>query len=1096
MNNNSHVWIRLLLPLLLLSLFTGKSLYAQSNPIIDSLMSELPHKTDSAKVFLLVDISIEMSYINLVEAKKYSEEAVELAREINLSIGLGRAQEILGHCYHLLDDYEKAESLYQAALNIFIEHKHRKYESNTYSRLAQIYSQRGAFKESIEYYNRALEISRTLEKDVYIGTIIFGLASSYTKLGEYERAFDLLEESKPLISYEPHLIYYYAILGDLHCTTGAIEDGLIAFFEAAELCKKHNDQMRLAYVYEQIAKTYFDLGAYEKAAEYYFKIIEINRNVELPTLELVSRQGLGTLYKIWNDLDKSIAYLEKAEELALASQLNNHIAEIQLHLGEAFLEKRQFSKAENTVHNALSLAREIQSPPLVIKSCLQLCDIYQEAKNYEAAMLMLSQLESFISEENKNNLAHFYLSVFCKKGEIYFDKKEYEKSISILNQGLGRNLKFINKKEQSDYFKILSQAYTKIGDFETSLNFYQQHASLKDSIQQAANNKEINAIRVVYETREKEMEIEKLQQEKAMQSLLLDHQKSELSRKQSYLLLLFFLLLILGLSSYLFFNRFKWRKRTEKLQLMNSKMTLEKEHLKTRQQLEIAKLRAHLFTNISHEFRTPLTLILSPLESMINGDVKVQAKLLKMMHTNANKLLELVNQTLDLAKLESGNISLKRERCNVDLLIRNVFRNFLHIAEKRNIQIKIENESAYQLIDIDKVKMERVISNLLSNALRCSPPDSELLIVLQDSNTGLRISMTDQGEGIPVEHQARIFDRYYQVDKYSQRGTGIGLALVKEIVALHEGEISVQSEVGQGTTFTIFLPFDKNQVYKESLPSAKIDPETTELKNINTEQARNHKILLVEDNKEVMEYLTSVLSELGNVETAVNGKEALKMTRHFNPDLIICDIMMPVMDGMAFAKAVRKDLQISHIPIILLTAKASMNSKLEGLKIGVDDYLIKPFNRRELIIRSRNLILQRRRLKQLFRADKKIAVEEMAVNKLDQEFLEKALSVVRDHLDDSEFNVERFTRLIGMSRTNLYTKLKALTGKNILEFIRTLRIQKAVELIRTNSGNMNDIAYSVGYNNRQSFIKSFKLEMGKTPSEFKKSLKEDTKTKH
>lgn len=1086
------------------------SLHAQAQVIADSLISELPNHKDSSKVFLLIDITIEMTYVDVEKAKVYSEQAYELAKEIRLPEGMGRALEMLGYCYHLLDDYEKAETLYLEALEILVKNGNCKFESSVSGKLAQIYALRGDYPKSNEYYTRALDASRSIGGDMYIGTIIFGLAENYTKLGAYKKAFALLEESLPLITYEPHLIYYYAILGDLHCATGATEEGLVAFEKAAKLCEDFDDQMRLAYIYEMIAKAYFDLGVYEKTADYYLQIIEISKALELPTLDIMSRKGLGTIYKIWDEPNQSIAYYEEALELSLEAHLTDHIIELRLLLGEVFLNLKQYSKAEAHLQSALFLAKEIKSPASVIKAYLQLCNSYVESRKYEAALNLLSELELFLAEEDENKWSHFYLSIISKKGEIYFRQKEYAKSVITLRGGLKKNIAFDNKKEQSNYYNTLSRACEKIGNNNDALYFYQQHVILEDSIRQIANNKAVNAIRILYETREKEKEIEKLQQEKAMQSLALDHQKSELSRKQSYLLFLLFLLLSLGLGSYLIFNRFKWQKKNEKLQLVNSKIALEKQHLKTRQQLEIAKLRAHLFTNISHEFRTPLTLILSPLESVLSGDTKLQSPMLKMMHNNAKKLLELVNETLDLAKLESGTITLKRELCNINLLIRDIFRNFLPIAQKNNILLKIKNESQYQLIDVDQQKMERAISNLLSNALRYSPSGSEVLITLQNDEKGFQINIRDEGAGIPAEHQPYIFDRYYQVDKYSFQGTGIGLALTKEIIELHGGAISVESQIGEGTVFTISLPFEKMQTKKEVIPSSQteivVDVSYSMATNtlyagraVDTASKANsikhtHCILIVEDNRDVMDYLANTLSTIAQVERARNGKEALTITRHLIPDLIICDIMMPIMDGMEFTRHLKKDIQISHIPIILLTAKASLESKLDGLEIGADDYLTKPFNARELLLRSQNLIIQREKLKQFFKADKTIIPENLTVNKLDQEFLKKALMVVNDNLDNPDFNVERFTALIGMSRTNLYTKLKALTGKNILEFIRTLRIKEAVQLIKTNSGNMNDIAYQTGFNNRQSFIKSFKLEMGKTPSQYKKTLSANMKS--
>jgi len=440
--------------------------------------------------------------------------------------------------------------------------------------------------------------------------------------------------------------------------------------------------------------------------------------------------------------------------------------------------------------------------------------------------------------------------------------------------------------------------------------------------------------------------------------------------------------------------------------------------------------------------------------------------------------------------------------------IEQIIQQFTPYAQQKGVDLKLFNEASRQVILCDQDKMEKAISNLLKNAIEHSKKGGSVTIQLQEKKDKhldeLIILVEDEGKGISAEHLPHLFDRFYQIDQHGKRGSGIGLALTKQVVELHQGCIEVESKINKGSCFKITLPILKiqngqsaNGTRKNHLPEEVIDlpaqsrgviiDETKWITSKQESQLTGIEILVVEDNPDFNQYLCRRLSEKGyQVSTAMDGLQALSYLSQNLPELIISDVMMPHLNGFELLQQVKKEVRTAHIPIILLTAKVNQNDKMEGLEFGADAYLTKPFHVEELLLRSRNLILQRKELKESFLRNPFSQVKKVSINKLDEKLLNRALDIVEKRMEDTEFNVEKFCREMGMSRTNLYNKLKALTGQNISNFIRTIRLRRAAQLIETNSGNIIEIASRVGFNTRQSFNKSFKDFYGVSPSEFRK----------
>lgn len=519
---------------------------------------------------------------------------------------------------------------------------------------------------------------------------------------------------------------------------------------------------------------------------------------------------------------------------------------------------------------------------------------------------------------------------------------------------------------------------------------------------------------------------------------------------------------------------------------------------------ELDKLKSQFFANISHEFRTPLTLIMGEIENVIASNIhSSDKKKLEIANRNANKLLVLINQLLELSKIDAGHLELENKKGNLVTFLKNIFFSFESLSSSKNILLRFNSDTENITVAFDHEKMETIFYNLLSNAFKFTEGPGEVsLSVKKIESKKIEIILKDTGIGIPQEQVPNIFNRFFQSDSSIIRkheGTGIGLALVKELVELHQGEISVSSRENEGTEFRILLPLSleqkksilsedtKVQIIEEKTPhntkaQSAIQPMLTE----NFEPG-NHKknILIVEDNIEVREYINEQLRNSFRIKEAQNGEEGLLAAKDQLPDLIITDVMMPHMDGYEFCREIRNDEKTSHIPIVMLTAKAGFDDKISGLETGIDAFLTKPFRAKELKIRVKNLIAQREQLRKRFSNSTVIRPTEVSAISTDQSFLKKTLAVIEKNFHDENFSVEQLASKINMSVSQLNRKLNALIDQPAGQLIRSLRLQRAADLLKQKSGSVSEICYNLGFSNLSYFSRAFRKQFGRTPTEYK-----------
>lgn len=603
------------------------------------------------------------------------------------------------------------------------------------------------------------------------------------------------------------------------------------------------------------------------------------------------------------------------------------------------------------------------------------------------------------------------------------------------------------------------------------------------------------------QVQERTEEINRQKEALTFQSIQLQKTNETLEEKQKY---------IEGQNKELESKNVEIGERRDELLELNNKLKL------------VSQLRLSFFTNISHEFRTPLTLIIGPLERLMSHysfgeEVKNN---LEVINRNAKRLLHLINEIMDFRKIEQGKAELKVSQGNIEDFTRKIYEAFAPLAEIKSIDFSFRSTSEGQEIWFDAEKIENVLYNLLSNAFKYTPNNGRVsveLSVLDMADSKLQlgqeegvvnqkvmsIKVIDSGSGISEENLPLIFKRFYRIESenaFKVGGSGIGLAITEELIKTHHGEIFVSSELGQGSVFEIQFPslgsagrelseqpadhsniHSQVEILKNELMIRQEEPAEKELVVVDSQKPT---VLVVEDNLDLRKFISLRLSETYNIVEASNGAKGLVFAEKYNPDLIVSDVMMPEMDGFEMCTTIKNNFSTSHIPVILLTAKSSVENQIEGLQIGADDYLPKPFNFELLEARIANLIATRRKLKEQYQQGADIQPKALTQNAKDQKFLEQALRVVEEQLSNSEFGSKDLVTTLGISRSLLHKKLTSLTGQSASEFINHFKMNRSKELLRVGDKNISEVAYAVGYNDPKYFSRLFSKHFGYSPKEY------------
>jgi signal transduction histidine kinase/ligand-binding sensor domain-containing protein/DNA-binding response OmpR family regulator len=541
------------------------------------------------------------------------------------------------------------------------------------------------------------------------------------------------------------------------------------------------------------------------------------------------------------------------------------------------------------------------------------------------------------------------------------------------------------------------------------------------------------------------------------------------------------------------------------------------EHLEREKTEEMYQMKMRFFTSISHEFRTPLTLVLGPLNKIIKNLLNDSrfTREVATIRRNSDRLFRLIDQVIEFRKIETNKIKLNASEKDIVSFVRDLVDSFEEIAYQRSIDLSFKSEFSACLLWYDENKVDKIVYNLLSNAFKFTPDRGRIYVTLAgpvkipENGECIELKIEDNGIGISEQDLDHIFDRYFRVEKphrFVHTGSGIGLSLARELTEMHGGRIEVSSKLGKGTRFSVQLPLGKDHL-KEDQIVEHIQDENGEVMMVRPfamtdeheyidkyspagpqlDQSDLPLLLIVDDDPELRAFIKNNFIQDYIVIEAENGEEGFEMALKNNPDMIISDIMMPVMDGIELCRKIKSDIKTSHIPLILLTAKAEVENEIEGLDVGADAFVTKPFTIKLIEAQMHNILENRKNLRKKFSKEMILQPTDIAITSIDAELLQKAINSVEKHMSDTEFSVDTFTKEMGMSRSRMHRKLKALTEQSTSEFIRSIRLKRALSLLEKSRMSIEEVAYSVGFNSTAYFTKCFRTQFGKTPSEFIKS---------
>lgn len=894
----------------------------------------------------------------------------------------------------------------------------------------------------------------------------------------------------------------YNNIGNSQKALGNFDLSMEAHQKSMDIKKALNDKKGMSFSYNNIGVLYSEQDNLPQALEYFHKNLEICEELGLKINFAQASQNIGILYIQQNKYQEALVYLQKAEEPFMEINYKRGLSSIYNNLGVVFYNLEDPDEAVVYYEKALEIGREIKDKILISNVFRNLGNIYNQKNDFSKAMENYQKsLDIKIGLGDKQDIAAANIDI----GSLYLDLGQPNQSKKWCTKAYKQAKEFKYLEELMQSSKCLKNTYDKLGDIQQAYKFQEEYHDLRDSLRILQNKDEVNRLAMQYQF-DKQYLADSLAMATEQHNLELVYQSNidkERNQRNVVTIIGCTILIIAGLLyGWLLFVRRNNRNLAEK------NLIIERE--KNRAEAS-ERAKEVFFSNISHELRTPLTLIIGPLDNLIEStrdqDIKRE---LTIVQRSASRLHSMINELLDLYKLESGKIILNVSSVELVNVINQLVQSFESLAIQKNIKLSIIHDVKECFVFVDIDKLEKVLINLLSNAFKFTNGPGEIKINLECENNekDFKISVADTGIGIPEDKIENVFDRFYQVDETSSRGyegTGIGLSLTKELVELHNGKIWVESELDKGSVFTILIPKgDDGQITNENQLD---DFENIELEVDSDDKADAYLadedkldtsiekeittglpiVLIVEDNRDMRKYIRSCLDEsLYRITEAKDGEEGLKKAIEKVPDLIVSDVMMPKMDGNEMCHRIKMDEHTSHIPVVLVTARASVEQKIKGIETGADAYISKPFNAKELRVWVKKLIEQRTKLRQSFMRSFKpgFQLTSEKITNIDQQFIQKAVGMVEEYISDPDFSVEKFGQEMAMSRVQLHRKLKALTDQSASQFVRTIRLTKAAEHLAVSQGNIKETAYQFGFNNLSYFDKCFNKQFGMTPSEY------------
>lgn len=771
----------------------------------------------------------------------------------------------------------------------------------------------------------------------------------------------------------------------------------------------------------------------------------VYKNADDISIKINDLSEIALFYTDLKNKEKADYYTQQA--MALFKKSKNAVNDVNTNFrfGEIEYKNKNYQKALGYLNKILNPKDTAQNVPYKYDVAALMGQTYQEINDLSNASLFTDMA---VREFAKKKDTMYWISslnnnakIKIKKGHFHEAKNDLDLA-KVLLKDQKITIDFLDVYQtQIDYYKTIK-------NYELALKAIEEQAFYQRKYDEKTNLANLAEQDIRYQTEKKEQKIKLLSAQ------------NELARKQNYTYigLLVLLLLLAGIAFYGYRNK-----------------------IKTAQKLkELNELKSRFFANISHEFRTPLTLIKSPVQSLLSeiSDTNQKNKL-QLIDTNSTRMLELVDQLLELSKIDSGNLKLILKDGNIGTFLASIVESFEFLSKEHGIKFSSNIQKVTENNSFDKDVIEKIVMNLVSNAFKYTPPNERIAFSASVENSNLKLVVSNTGSDVKQDDLPKLFERFYQKND-SQQGIGIGLALVKELVDLYKGTIETKIDNGE-LSFIVNLPLTEINLNAVVIPT-KVQSITIE--NSIPKDIEIPVLLVVDDNHEIRAVLKDIFKNDYQIIEAQDGEEALKLAQKEIPDCIISDVMMPKMDGFEFTKSIKNNELTSFIPVVLLTAKTSDQAHLDGLKSTADTFLTKPFNNDILKASVSQLIAERKKLHLRYSQELVLKPVDIIISSVEEKFIEKLQQILEKELSNSEFSSEEFAASAGMSRMQLHRKLKSLLGVSATEFLRNERLKVAADLLKKGNGNISEIAYAVGFNDVSYFSKCFKEMFSATPSDY------------
>ncbi|MBX2946325.1 MAG: tetratricopeptide repeat protein [Cyclobacteriaceae bacterium] len=921
---------------------------------------------------------------------------------------------------------------------------------------------------SLNYEQQALAAALQTNNNQLIADAYTNLGIHYRKHSEYATAISYYMKALAAGKNDTALLNTYLELGIAHLRLAKFDSSAYYLTKGITISTEQNNQPMTASFYNMMGNVLKEKNNYKEAVDYYLKATEIFEHLQDDNGLTQSLSNIGNLQNLMGDYDKALEYAQQS--LTIAEKINKQpsIAYSNRLLGRIYRKLQKYDDALLVYQKAIEVYETIGARRDVSETLTSMGNIYYEkedlnkAKSYYTRSLSISK-----SLSDSANMTYSYAALGSASAQL----RQHTQAVLYFDSTIriARQIKL--PALVMDSYLGLSELYADQKKFDLAYHYHLRYTALNDSLTALQNREEAANREALYQNEKKENEIRTLNTENELAMLRLQQQESQ----RNYLIgILALSLALIGLLGYLYNAKQKINKKLETLNQVQSRF----------------------FANISHEFRTPLSLIIGPLQKTIQENPHApEAATWKIMHRNAVRLHRLINEILDLSKIESGNMKLRTAEGDLKQFLKTVFASFISLAEQKQIDYTLHAPDGSVTGYFDRDKLEKIVSNLIYNALKFTPEGGHVQLSITHINHQLTVQVKDTGPGIPADQLTQIFNRFHQIEGTAARiveGTGLGLALSKELAEAHHGTLTAESPETGGSIFTLTIPTARS-FYKSELTD---QVETSELiydeypvdeQPVESTATTDRPVILIaEDHADMRTFIHQVIAEQFDVVMTENGDEAWSKALHHIPDLVISDLMMPGINGTELCKRLKTHEATSHIPVIMLTARADQESKLEGLHTGADDYLTKPFDARELLARIQNLVEQRKKLKAIF-SQQASSFTRVAGESRDTAFYNKVISIIEKNFTDPAFGIEEFTREIGMSRMQLHRKLKALTDQSPGDFLRLFRLGHAKKLLSIKGISVSEAAYRSGFNNLPNFSRIFKAWAGVTPSEYQEN---------